>query len=119
MSLECVLGNGMNEVAVADEKSSDTTKVEPLAENPNAPEIYVDGYTGLAIRNGVAKFNCYSSRMAADLSEGQNVLTLTLAMPLPTVVSFYEALGRLLDELEEQGHIRREEVKSAKGEGDG
>lgn len=91
----------------------------PLVDNPDAPEIFVDGYRGVSMRGGIVKFNFFTSRLSADLSKGEDVLACRLAMTIPTVASVYEALGRLLDDMEKDGLIRREGTKTAEKNGNG
>ena len=91
----------------------------PLVNNPDAPEIFVDGYSGVSIRAGVIKFNFFTSRLKPDLSKGEDVLACRLAMATPTVASVHQALGRLLDDMEKDGIIRREQTKVAKKKSNG
>ncbi len=91
----------------------------PLLDNPDAPEIYVDGYRGAALRGGVIKFNFFTSILSADLSEGEDVLACRLAMQVSTVASVHEAFGKLLDDMEKDGLIRREETKAAEKNSNG
>ncbi len=103
----------------AAKKNKGRQRSTPLVGNPDAPEIYVDGYRGAAMRGGVVKFNFFSSILSADLSEGEDVLTCRLAMQVATVASIHEAFGKLLDDMEKDGLIRREETKAAEKKSNG
>lgn len=73
----------------------------PIVEPTPAPEIFVDGYQSTMIANGVVKFTFFS--MGHNVVTGQNERRIVMRMsaPLQAVVGIHEALGRLLEQVEQ------------------
>lgn len=81
----------------------------PLVGSTEAPELFIDGYHGVAIQKGVAKLNLYSIAFDADTNHHERRVVLRLAVPLGTLVGMHEALGDLINNLEREGFLKRVE----------
>jgi hypothetical protein len=77
----------------------------PLEELEPAPEIYVDGYQGVVIANGVAKFNYFSIYHDPLSGKNKRRIVLRLACPLDTVAGVHKALGEMIESLKKAGAI--------------
>src|SRR5438094_470055 len=80
----------------------------PLVEPQAAPEIFVDGFQGVTVTNGVAKLNCFSIDVAANGSEERRIV-LRLACHVGTMDAIQTALARILQEMKDAGVIREVE----------
>lgn len=69
-----------------------------------APEIFIDGYQGALIGNGVIKLNCFSTYTDAE-GAPHYVCTQRLAMSLATLVQVRDAFNDLIAQLERDGHV--------------
>lgn len=89
----------------ADPKITDDIASFALVERGAAPEIFIDGYQGVTVINGVTKFNCYSVSLGADGAEERRVV-LRLSCAVPTVVGLHAALTEIIAEMKRAGLIR-------------
>ena len=78
-------------------------------------KLFIDGYQGISITNGVAKLNAFSARLNPNTGEGERVIVCYLAMALPTLVSIHAALGALIHYLRQQGIIEQGDRTDEKG----
>jgi hypothetical protein len=70
-----------------------------------APELYIDGYQGAIVQNGVVKLNCYSSTLDPATGEPVNICVARLAMSLPGLLGVHAALGQLIEMMQADGVI--------------
>jgi hypothetical protein len=93
-------------MAIESKIDADTNKF-PLEELEPAPEIYVDGFQGAVISNGVAKFSFFS--LYHDPLSGQNKrrVVLHLACPVATVDGVQKAFAEIMTNLQQTGVILR------------
>jgi hypothetical protein len=73
-----------------------------IEENMDAPLIYVDGYQGVSIANGVAKFNFFAACLGAEGQEKRRIV-LRLTCSIGTVEALDLAFRDLLKELKDAG----------------
>jgi hypothetical protein len=71
-----------------------------------APNILIDGISGVSVINGVVKINCYAVHQVAA-QENKPFLALRLAMSLTTLVGIHGAISQLISEFEKSGLIQR------------
>ena len=81
----------------------------------SAPEIYVDGYHGVSVANGVAKLNFFTTAFDPQTEKISKVAALRLTCSMSVLVAIYEALGQTLTDLEKQGIMQRAEMKPTDG----
>lgn len=79
---------------------------EPVQDDPRAPTILTDGYAGVSINAGVARFAFYGVRYnpAALKNEKQHVLCL--ALPIGAMIATHQAMGELIEDLKKNGMIQ-------------
>lgn len=92
---------------------SETTTTMPLHGVMEAPEVYIDGYRGVVVGQGVAKLNCFTSVMSGVNGEVALQCNLRLVMAVTTLVQVRDALDQLIRGMESDGTIVVD-----KGEGD-
>jgi hypothetical protein len=88
----------------------------PLVGVREAPDVYLDGYQGAVIHNGVMKVNAYVLAFDPESKRHFKRVVARLKMPLQTVAQVHDALGRFLNDLESQGLIKRVEGAPDAGE---
>jgi len=69
------------------------------------PEIYIDGYQGAQIKDGVLKLNLFSQHLDPATNATCNEVVARLALSIPTLISLYASFGGLLKELGDAGVI--------------
>lgn len=89
----------------ADVKVEADSNSFPLEELELAPEIYVDGYQGATIVNGVAKFSFFSVYFDPLSNSNKRRIVLHLACPIGTVDGVQKAFAELLVKLKKAGAI--------------
>jgi hypothetical protein len=75
-----------------------------LEENSPAPTIYVDGFQGVSITNGVAKFNFFSAYVDPEGHDKRRIV-LRLACAVGAIDALNVAFGNLLMELKQAGVV--------------
>lgn len=87
----------------------------PLVDRGQATELFIDGYQGISITNGVAKLNTFSTRLNPNTGEAERVVVCYLAMPLSTLASIHAAFGALLRDLRQEGIMEQGDRTDEKG----
>lgn len=84
-----------------------SSKDFPLSGGSDAPFLFVDGYQGVMIANGVVRLRLVRGRQtdSADDTEIENEVVARLAMGAATLESFYKALGGLVKDMKEDGTL--------------
>ena len=77
----------------------------PIAGLAVAPEIPVEGFHGLSLRNGVAKINCFTQRFDPVANQNYRAAAAILAFPINDLIEFSRTLAETLDILRAQGAI--------------
>lgn len=72
-----------------------------------APEIYVDGYQGVAVKNGTVKLNFFTELFDPTESKTIRKCSMVVVMNLATVIQMHGALSELLEHFERDGIIKR------------
>ena len=75
--------------------------VEPIiVQSEPVPELYVDGFTGLMLKDGVVKLNLFSD--VQDMVEERQVRRIVgrLIMPGPVLVAIQATLAQVVKEFE-------------------
>jgi hypothetical protein len=88
----------------------------PLIGAREAPDVYIEGYQGAAIHNGVAKLNAFVVVFDPESRQHFKHVVARLTMPLQTLIQVHDALGRFLSDLESQGLVKRVEGAPDAGE---
>lgn len=73
----------------------------------DAPEIYIDGFQGVAINNGAVKISLFSVQVNPSDAVAYRKVVATLSMTIPTLVQVQSAFGTILNEFERDGLIKR------------
>lgn len=81
----------------------------PITEAVTADEVLVDGYVGVHLADGIARFNLVANRYDVTTGKPTKVIVKRLAMGLPAVIRFHQGLGDLLAQLERDGLVSRAE----------
>lgn len=85
-----------------------SSKPAPTAPN-DVPTLFIDGYHGVQIANGVARLNLIQEIYPSDPVTGQDrKVVARLVMGLPTLLSLRASLDDLIGDIER--HYRPEEV---------
>jgi len=87
-----------------------------LADDTDAPSIYVDGVAGAIQSNGVVKIRCFELVLSGANevnSKPTSRVNLHLAMAVPTLLAFLNALSGLKTGLEADGIIKKAVQDSA------
>jgi hypothetical protein len=84
----------------------------PLEGVKDAPVVYVDGYQGVTVSNGVVKFNFYQDLLDTTPNKNVRRCNLILSTPLPVIVSIRNALNDLITNLAERGLMVSQETKT-------
>lgn len=88
--------------------AADTTEGLRIPIDPgNAPDIFIDGYTGVSVKDGVVRLNLVTTRLNANMESATDVIVSRLAMPLAVMLRVHEALGHLIRDLERDKVIVR------------
>lgn len=92
---------------------TDLPQEAPLTETIPAPEILADGYASSTVVNGIVKFTFFS--MAHDPASGMHHrrVVLRLALPLPVLMGVHQALGNLLEQMEQMAQTETAEPSHA------
>lgn len=88
--------------------------VEEIARIESAPEVYVDGYKGVIITNGVAKLNFFSTVFDPATNRTLPVATLRLVTPVDALSGIRDALNKLFADLEREKIVQRVETADDK-----
>ncbi len=88
----------------------------PLIGAQEAPDVYIEGYQGATVYNGVMKVNAYVVIFDPESKKHFRRVVARLTMPLQTLVQVHDAFGRFLNDLENQGLIKRVEGAPDAGE---
>jgi hypothetical protein len=71
-------------------------------DNAASAEIFIDGLSGLQLRNGVMKLNFYSNRRRGD-GKDHAIGVATLVVPLPDFVGMVAGMNQMVRQLIDQG----------------
>lgn len=71
----------------------------------HTPEIYVDGFTGVIVKEGVIKFNFFSDILNASNNTVERRIVSHMTMPLTVLKSVTEAMDKILVDLIKDGKI--------------
>lgn len=86
----------------------------PFNDIPELTEVLADSLWNSTVESGIARFTFAVSRPDPEPQgnppklTGTHVPVARLAMPLQTMVSFYNHLARMVAHLEQEGVLRRE-----------
>ena len=63
------------------------------------PEVYIDGFTGMLVKDGVVKLNLHADFL--DLLDGQpkRRIVMRLLMPIPVLLSIAETLQEIASDI--------------------
>jgi hypothetical protein len=81
----------------------------PIQDLDDAPEVYVDGYHGVAFKGGVVKLNFFSDVFDPVQEQTRRLAVLRMTAPVLTIVQMHKALGDLIETLAKQGIVVRVE----------
>jgi hypothetical protein len=81
-------------MADSTQQEYDLSDIETVDE-PAAPQIFADGYWGLAIADGVARINLYRLNYMAGEPKPQKVIVARLAIPEPSLWKIVDSLGQI------------------------
>lgn len=79
----------------------------PLVGATEAPDVYIEGYQGTMVYNGVVKVNAYVLAMNPASEQTSRKVVARLTMPLASMISIHDAFGKLIEDLEKDGVITR------------
>jgi hypothetical protein len=68
-----------------------------------APEVYIDGYQGAMLANGVVKMNCFTVGIDPTTSRPFQKVAVRLTIPLQSFVDIHAAMGELIKNIRENG----------------
>ena len=99
---------------MAQDERSSTPETGALSEPDlvgaiEAPDIYIEGYQGSMVHNGVIKINAYVMAFDPASEQMKRRVVARLTMPMPSMIQIHDALGRLIEQLEKDGLIQRVE----------
>lgn len=77
-----------------------------VIEEINSTQMLVDGYCGVTINGGVARFSFYSIYFDAITQRNKKRVILHLQMPLITVEGVQQGFAAILTELRSSGMIK-------------
>ena len=77
----------------------------PLERLREAPEIFIDGYTGAAVNSGVVKINLFSTAFNPSNNQPVNIAAGRLVMSTATLAAVVGALSELLALMERDGML--------------
>jgi hypothetical protein len=106
---------GEKGMAAQKDKAGDAPHKEqelPVVSKEPVPEIFVDGFVGMLVRSGCAKFNLYSNVQELSTFQPVRQVIARLTMPVPVLLAFHEALGRAITDMEKDGVFAREPEKA-------
>lgn len=86
--------------------------------NPNAPEIYADRASAVALRGNVARITLASERTAADNADPEMVVSGHIALSVRGFLHLYAQMQSVVTQMESNGLIKRpnSEPENAKKE---
>ena len=96
----------------ASKQPTTTEAVEPdIEQSEPVPELYVDGFMGLMLKDGVVKINLFSD--VQDLVKERQVrrIVTRLIMPAPVLVAFEVILAQVVKDFEAAGVIKAQTTK--------
>jgi hypothetical protein len=96
-------------------ESERTEEPPPLVDRGQAFELFIDGYQGASLSNGMVKFNLFSNRLNATTGQAERVVVCHLTMPISTFVAVHRAFGALLHSMQQQGVFVPEDRTDEKG----
>jgi hypothetical protein len=79
---------------------------EPTIDNPDAPSILCDGYAGVSINAGVARFAFYAVRYNSSAKKNEKRHVLDLAMPIGVLMVTHQAMSELISDMQKNGMIQ-------------
>lgn|GEM_PF-4952503 len=92
---------------------NDTDSLLQILKLEDTKEVFVDGFQGISIRNGVAKVNFFTSRQN-EKSEVERVGAVILTMSLMDLIAIADGLNNVIAEIEKKGMIKRVETNEPK-----
>lgn len=84
-----------------------TTDDAVMIDHPDAPDVYMDGFHGILVRDGVVRLNLYRDHAPPADTDGrlERHVVARLLMPLPVFLRVAEASARIVKDLEKDGII--------------
>lgn len=98
---------------VEKEQSSAPQTGEALSEEgpfkgfTEAPDLLVDGFQGVIMRNGIVRLNLFTINIDPNDFSTYRKVVATLSMSLPTYVQIHAAMTDMLRDFEKDGFIKR------------
>jgi hypothetical protein len=86
--------------------------LDNITEPHPAPEIFVEGFTCASTANGVTKLAFFSVAHTSGEAEPERRIVARLTMPLGALVGAHEAMGRLIQQLKDQGALIAQSEKN-------
>lgn len=77
----------------------------PVVNMTGSPEIFVDGFQGLSMRNNVVKINFFTTRLNSKTRKEDRVGALILTTSLADLVNISDGLYALIKEMKDSGVI--------------
>ncbi len=74
--------------------------------NPNAPEIYADKTTSVAIRGNVARISLASDRAGASTQQADTVISGHVALSVRGFLQLYAQMQSVVRQMEESGLLK-------------
>jgi hypothetical protein len=68
-------------------------------DDPAAPQIFLDGFWGLAIADGVARINLYGLNYLIGQTKPQKIIVARLAVPESSLWKMVDTLGQVRAEI--------------------
>ena len=79
---------------------------QPVHDNLDAPAVLADGYSGVSINAGVARFAFYAVRYNPAGQKNEKRHVLELALPIGALMATYQAMGELIENMKKNGLIQ-------------
>jgi len=83
-----------------------TNQKTKIIANPNAPEIYADKTTSVAIRGNVARISLASDRAGASAQETDSVVSGHVALSVRGFLQLYAQMQSVVRQMEENGLLK-------------
>lgn len=77
-------------------------------DNNSAPALYVDGFTGISLANGVVKLNMHADHFNSSTDAIERHIITRLVMPVAVLVSLSQGLQQLVEQMKKDGAIQVE-----------
>jgi hypothetical protein len=75
----------------------------PLEGIDQAPELFIDGYFGAAVGNGVAKIHFHTTKFDPTTQKMKRFVVFTMVAPIANIAQIAGALGELVDSFKRDG----------------